>query len=182
MFLSVCFIRYTVLFNRNLICFAVIIILIVSGNKLTLAVFESSCSSPAGRGARCFCSACHRKSTCMDLCICLWHTQWTGLDPTLSTLLDKLERHKNFWCRGSVYIREKELCWQLFCSPAASGTWCSANWRLSGWNGKSRLGLSDEILSWQSWNDNIFKPWIKSSLRSLFSPLFVPIQLISSGC
>lgn len=38
MFLSVYSIMYTALFNRNLINFAVIIILIVSGNKLMLAV------------------------------------------------------------------------------------------------------------------------------------------------
>lgn len=37
MFLSVWSIRYTALFNRNLLPFAVIIISIVSGNKLNLA-------------------------------------------------------------------------------------------------------------------------------------------------
>lgn len=49
MFLSVCSIRYTVLFNKSLIRFAGIIILIVFGNKLTLAVlFDPADSSPAG--------------------------------------------------------------------------------------------------------------------------------------
>lgn len=62
MFLSIYSIRCTALFKRNLIHFAVIIILIVSGSKLILAVLfgtgkrlmNPANSSPAGRDARWF--------------------------------------------------------------------------------------------------------------------------------
>lgn len=66
MLLSVCSIRYTVLFNRNFIHFAVIIILVVSGNKLTLAALfgtggnahESSWLLPS-------------RESCQELLLCL---------------------------------------------------------------------------------------------------------------
>lgn len=66
MFLSVCSIRYTVLFNRNFSNFAVIIILIVSGNKLTLAVLFGT-----GEKAHESIWVLPSRESCQELLLCL---------------------------------------------------------------------------------------------------------------
>lgn len=155
MFLSVCFIRYTVLFNRNFSNFAVIIILIVSGNKLTLAVLFGT-----GEKAHESIWVLPSRESCQELLLCL--PQDIHLHQIGEFVFDTLS--KLAWilpitlcsinCKETEISDAEDLCISVrkSCagsSPATSGTLCPANWRLSGWDGKSRLGLSDEILSWQ---------------------------------